>query len=104
MLAAADLVHFPLVEDFRLVDVVASGSVLPIPETTESTYYDDNETMERANDEDIRQYYYELGCAKFTAVRGGRHINVQLGQKSLGKISKVQTHLSGTVVIRNNKL
>ena len=70
MSAAADIARFPLVEEFRLVDVVASGSVLPIPETTESTYYDHDETTERANGEDIRQYYYELGCAKFTAVRG----------------------------------
>ena len=41
----------------------ASGSVLPIPETSENTYYDYDETTERANDEDIRQYYYELGRA-----------------------------------------
>jgi hypothetical protein len=37
MSAAADLTRFPLVEEFRLVDVVASGPVLPIPESTEST-------------------------------------------------------------------
>ena len=51
-----------LVEEFCLVDVVASGSVLPIPEAGENTYYDDDETTERVNDEDIWQYYYELGC------------------------------------------
>ena len=28
-----------LVEEFCLVDIVASGSVLPIPETSENTYY-----------------------------------------------------------------
>ena len=49
MSAVADIARFRLVEEFRLVDVVASGSVLPIPETTESTYYDDDETTERAN-------------------------------------------------------
>jgi hypothetical protein len=99
MSAAADLTRFPLVEEFRLVDFVANGPVLPIPETTEST------------DEDIRHYFYELGCAKFTAVRGGCRINVELGQE-FGKIFagrrkrsfEVQTYLTGPVVIENNEL
>jgi hypothetical protein len=62
MSAAADLTRFPL------VDVIASGQVPPIPETTEST-----------DEEDIRRYFKVLGRAKFTAVRGGRRINVELG-------------------------
>ena len=37
MSAAVDLTRFPLVKEFRLVDVVASGPVLPIPENTENT-------------------------------------------------------------------
>ena len=66
MSAAADLTRFPMVLGFRLVDVVSSGPVKPIPETTEST------------DED---YYYRRLCwAKFTAVRGGRRINVELSE------------------------
>jgi hypothetical protein len=67
MSAAADLARFPLVEEFRLVEVISSGPVPPIPETTEST-----------DEEDIRSYFYELGWAKFTAIRDGRHINVKL--------------------------
>jgi hypothetical protein len=38
-------------------------------------YYDE--------DEEIRNYHYQLGRAKFTAVnlvKGGRHITVELGQ------------------------
>jgi hypothetical protein len=70
MSAAADLTRFPLVENFRLVDVIASGPVEPIPETTESTDH-----------EDIQKYFYQLGCAKFRAVKDGRHINVELGQE-----------------------
>jgi hypothetical protein len=67
------------------------------PETTEST-----------DIEDIQLYFYELGHAKFTAVRGGRRINVELGQleecgkefDDCRKISfEVQTYLSGPAVI-----
>ena len=54
MSAAANLVRYPWIEEFRLVDVVSSGPFQPIPETTEST-----------DSEDIRLYFYELGCAKF---------------------------------------
>ena len=103
MSAAANLANFPLVEGFRLVDVIASGPVQPIPKTTWST-----ET------EDIERYFYDLGCAKFTAVRDGRHINIELGQE-FGKKSyeskrrrrisfEVQTYLSGPVVIKDNEL
>jgi hypothetical protein len=69
MSAAADLTRFPLIEEFRLVDVVASGSVLPIPETTENT-----------TEEDIRFHFLELGRAQFIAVRDGRRTKVELGQ------------------------
>ena len=65
--AAADLVRCPWVPEFRLVDVV--GSAPPIPETTEST-----------EDADIRYYFSEMGRANFTAVRGGRRVNVEMGQ------------------------
>ena len=65
--AAANLARWPLVLEFRLVDVI--GSVPPIPETTEST-----------EDEDIMNYFYEMGRSKFTAVRGGHRVNVELGQ------------------------
>ena len=65
--AAADLARCPWVLEFRLVDVV--NSVPPIPEATENT-----------TDCDIRKYFYEMGRAKFTAVRGGHRVNVELGQ------------------------
>jgi len=65
--AAADLARCPWALEFRLVDVI--GSVPPIPETTEST-----------KDEDIRDSFYEMGRAKFIAVRGGQRVNVELGQ------------------------
>jgi len=68
MSAAADLARYPLVEEYRLVDVVASGPVPPIPETTEST-----------TDEVIRCYFSRLGRAIFSAVRDGRRINVKSG-------------------------
>jgi hypothetical protein len=93
MSAAADLTRFPLVEEFRLVEVIAGGPVLPIPETTEST-----------DEEDIRHYFRELGRAKFTAVRGGHRIDVELCQKFSRRSFEVQTYLSGPVVIRNNEL
>ncbi len=64
--AAADLARCPWVLDFRLVDGI--GSVPPIPETTESTA-----------DDDIRQFLYKMGRAKFAAVRGGLRVNVELG-------------------------
>ena len=96
MSAAGDLARFPLVKELRLVDVVASCPVLSIPETKEIT---DDETAESADDEsaddeDILRYFYELGCAKFTAVRSGRR-NISF---------EVQTYLSGPVVIKNNEL
>jgi hypothetical protein len=65
--AAADLARCPWVLEFRLVDVF--GSVPPIPETTEGTKH-----------HDIKKYFYDLGRAKFTAVRGGQLVNVELGQ------------------------
>jgi len=96
MSAAGDLARFPLVEDFRLVDVVASCPVLPIPET------------DIEDSDSIQAYFYELGCAKFTAVRGGRRINVELCQGFAKgrreKSFKVQTYLSGPVFITDNKL
>jgi hypothetical protein len=79
MSAAADLTRFPLVKEFRLVDVVASSSVPPIPETTDST-----------DEEDIRYWFYELGCAKFTATRAGRRITITLiWVKSLARYTLV---------------
>jgi hypothetical protein len=104
MSAAADLTRFPLVEEFRLVEVIAGGPVLPIPETTESTDVGF-----------IRCYFYELGRAKFTAVRGGRRTNVELGQEVCQKAFagrrktsfEVQTrrlNSPGPVVITNNEL
>jgi hypothetical protein len=68
MSAAADLTRFPLVEEYRLVDVVASGPVPPIPMTTKDT-----------SDEAIRRYFKGLGRAKFTAISGGRRIIVESG-------------------------
>jgi hypothetical protein len=98
MSAAASLVRCPWVKEFRLVDVIASGPVQPIPETTENT-----------DAEDIQRYFYKLGRAKFTAVRGGRRVNIKLGQEShkryAGKISfEVETYLSGPVVIENKEV
>jgi hypothetical protein len=100
MSAAVDLTRYPWVKEFHLVDVISSDPVPPIPETTENTKADN-----------IRCYFYRLGRAKFTAVRGGRRIKVVLGEK-FGKryagrrkiSSEVQTYLSGPVVITDNKL
>ena len=64
MSAAGGLARYPSVLKFRLLDVV--GSVPPIPDT---------------KDKDIERYFYELGRAKFTAVEGGRRIDVELGQE-----------------------
>jgi hypothetical protein len=71
MLAAAKLARYPWVcypdnNEVRLVDVHGSGPT--IPETTEET-----------DEEDIQQYYRELGIKKFTALEGGRSINVEVG-------------------------
>jgi hypothetical protein len=98
MSAAADLARSPLVMGFRLVDVV--GSISPIPETRESIYDEE---------EDVRLYYYQLGCSKFTAVKGasGRHVTVELGQEIPGGVAghlsfELQTYISGPVVIMGN--
>ena len=100
MSAAVDLTRYPWVKEFRLVDVISSGPVEPIPETTKNT-----------DAEDFRCYFYKLGRAIFTAVRGGRRIKVELGQEygveyadRRDKSFKVQTYLSGPVVITNNRL
>jgi hypothetical protein len=69
MSAAADLARYPWVLEFRLVDVV--GSISPGPETTES-----------AEESDVQKGYSHLGSAKFIAVKGGRPINVELGNQS----------------------
>jgi hypothetical protein len=87
MSAAADLARYPWVLEYRLVDIFGSSS--PIPETTAS--------------------YLTLGQAKFTAVKGGREINVQLGQvedhRSRWEMTfKVQTHLTGKLVMREERL
>ena len=91
MSAAADLARFPLVDELRLVNVIFSGPVKPIPETTEST------------DRDHIQFYYrKLGRAKFTALRDGGRVNVELGHE-FGRVYarfrqmisfEVQTYLS----------
>ena len=73
MSAAADLARYPWIEEFRLVDVVASGPVPPIPAPPIP------ETMRSTDSEDIRNYFYELFRTKFTAVRDGRRVNVELG-------------------------
>ena len=65
--AAADLAHYPWILEYRLVDAV--GSISPIPETTEDT-----------DEKEIRQYYFRLGRAKFTAIKGGRRVTVELCQ------------------------
>jgi hypothetical protein len=79
--AAADLARCPWILGFRLVDVV--GSVPPIPETTENT-----------KDHDVRDYFYEMGRAKFTAVRGGHHVNVELGQYDYDKWSALPNEMT----------
>ena len=67
MSAAADLARCLWVMEICLVDVV--GSVPPIPGTTEGTRH-----------HDIQKYFYEMGRARFTAVRDGHLVNVELGQ------------------------
>ena len=87
MSAAADLARYPWVMEFRLVDVV--GSILPILETAERTIDQDHNEMTAYDDyydenKKIRNYHYQLGRAKFTAVslvKGGRYVTVELGQK-----------------------
>ena len=46
-----------------------AGSIPPIPETTEQT-----------DKGEISKYYIQSGRAKFTAVKGGRLVTVELGQ------------------------
>jgi hypothetical protein len=74
--AAANLTRYPWVEaprsgypskEFRLVDVFDSAS--PIQEITGTTKC-----------EVIREYYHQLGRAKFTAVVDGRRVTVDLVQ------------------------
>jgi hypothetical protein len=65
MTAAANFVRHPWVKEFRLVDVISSGTVLPIPAT------------ENLKPSQIWSYFYEFGCAKFTAVKGRRRVNVE---------------------------
>ena len=72
---------------FRLADVV--DSISPILETKERTDDHDHNEMPEYNDyydenEEIRNYHYKLGRAKFAAVnlvKGGRHVTVELGQE-----------------------
>jgi hypothetical protein len=93
MSVAADLVRYPSVMEFRLVDVV--GSIPTIPETTA-----------RTSEEVFQDYYRQLGCAKFAAVKGGRRVTVELGQ-AFGKISarsgripfKVETYMGKSMRI-----
>jgi len=73
--AATDIARYPWVEKFRLVDVVSRGPVLPIPDTTDSSDVS-------GPDDNVLRYLYELGRTKFTAVRGGRRVNVELGQNN----------------------
>jgi hypothetical protein len=97
MSAAAYFVRYPWVEKYRLVDVISSGPIQPIPETTADT-----------NHKDIRCYFYGLCRAKFTAVRGGHRINVELSQSfSTTRISlEVMTYfeLSRPLFIKKNEL
>ena len=69
LLAAADLTRYPWVKvhssEFRLVDV--TGFASPIQETTRET-------------EVIKEYYLQLGHAKFTAMMDGRRVTVDLVQ------------------------
>jgi hypothetical protein len=83
--AAADLARYPWVLDYRLVD--AFGSISPLPETTE----DINE---------IEQYHLQLGRAKFTAVKDGRHVTVELREygTDITKL-RVVTYMDGSLGI-----
>jgi hypothetical protein len=105
MSAAADLARYPMAMDFRLVDVV--GTIAPIPKTEGRTGDLSQE------DEKIQRYYYELGRAKFTAVKGDRWVTVELGQEyhkgfdGRRELSfEVQTYLTATgpVVLWENEL
>jgi hypothetical protein len=103
MSAVADLARYPWIEEFCLVDVIASGPVPPILETMEST-----------DSKDIQRYFYKLGHTKFTAVGGGHCVNVELGLgyvrhsvRSTGHRQttfKVQTYLSSPVVIDSSEV
>ena len=73
--AAADLARYPWVLEYRLVDV--AGSIPPIPETTNQTEV-----------HKISGYHIQLGRAKFTAVKGGRRVTVELGQRWGGESNK----------------
>jgi hypothetical protein len=90
MSVAADLAHYPLVMDFRLVDVIDC----PPPIVWNRKEY---------SHEDYKDYFERLGCAKFTAVKNGRRVNVELGQEISGWASDrrpmvfgIQTYLSGS--------
>jgi hypothetical protein len=78
MSAAADLALYPSVIDFRLVDTI--DSVSPIPEF--------KEFLDREN---AGGYSDAMGRAKFTAVRGDRHVNVELVQGHQKLSFKIET-------------
>jgi len=66
-------------------------------------YGEDNELIEK--------FYFQLGCTKFTAVKGGRQVTVELGQQdhktSYGRKEmsfQVQTYLSGPAALKGNEL
>ena len=94
-MSPADLVLYPWVNEFCLVNVVASDPIQPI-----------SETMENTNVNNIWHYIYELGYTKFTAIRDGCQINIKLNHWfSKTWISfEFQTYLSGPIAISNNKL
>jgi hypothetical protein len=96
--AAAYFARYPWIEEFRLVDVIASGPFRHIPETTKDT-----------DGKHIQCYFHELGRAKFTAVRDGRRIDIELNlsidEAPPSPISlEVQTYLSGPAAMTHNKL
>lgn len=111
MSAATDLARYPWVMEFRLVDVV--DSIPPTLETKERTDVQENiDDYDYGEDNElIEKFYFQLGCTKFTAVKGGRQVTVELGQQdhktSYGRKEmsfQVQTYLSGPAALKGNEL
>ena len=87
--AAADLARYPSILNYRLVD--AFGSTSPLPDTTEQI--------------EIRHYYLQLGRAKFTAVKDGCYVTVELCQRRDYEIDvrilRVVSYMKGSLTSLN---
>ena len=100
--AAANLARYPCVLDYRLVDVQAVGSIPPPSDSSSETTEDTDE--EEIEEDDIKHYYLQLGRAKFTAVKDGRRVTVEIcqgaGCKNATGRFRVTTYLKGSLKVK----